>query len=99
MAFDIRRSKTKALPDGTQEIFQKIFGERHFSLKCFIRSAAFSLGAMAFLGIAGNNNNSRFALAPCPNHVTRKREGGRHDRRPYLPTTVRRFANMAAADR
>src|SRR5262249_46690215 len=51
MASLIRRSKSKALPDGTQELFERIFGERHFSWKCFIRSAAFSLGAMAFIGI------------------------------------------------
>jgi hypothetical protein len=49
LTFDVQR--TKALPDGTQEIFERIFGERHFSLKCFIRSALFSLGTMAFIGI------------------------------------------------
>src|SRR5262249_40788826 len=49
LTFDV--SKAKALPEGTQELFEKIFGERHFSLKCFVRSAVFSLGAMAFLGI------------------------------------------------
>jgi hypothetical protein len=49
LSFDIQ--KAKALPDGTQGIFERIFGERHFSLKCFVRSAAFSLAAMAFLGI------------------------------------------------
>ena len=47
--FDVQ--KAKALPDGTQELFERIFGERHFSLKCFVRSAAFSLGAMPFIGI------------------------------------------------
>jgi hypothetical protein len=47
LSFDVQ--KARALPDGTQELFERIFGERHFSLKCFIRSAAFSLGAMAFL--------------------------------------------------
>jgi hypothetical protein len=35
VSFDVQ--KAKALPDGTQELFEKIFGERHFSLKCFIR--------------------------------------------------------------
>src|SRR6516225_5469122 len=48
LTFDVQ--KAKALPDGTQELFERIFGERHFSLKCFIRSAAFSLGAIAFIG-------------------------------------------------
>jgi hypothetical protein len=47
ISFDVQ--KTKALPDGTQELFERIFGERHFSLKCFFRSAGFSLGAMAFI--------------------------------------------------
>jgi hypothetical protein len=49
LSFDVQRAK--ALPDGTQELFDRLFGKRHFSLKCFIRSVAFSLGAMAFLGI------------------------------------------------
>jgi hypothetical protein len=49
LTFDVQ--KAKALPDGTQELFERIFGERHFSLKCFIRSVMFSLGAMVFLGI------------------------------------------------
>jgi hypothetical protein len=49
LTFDIQ--KAKALPDGTQELFERIFGERHFSLKCFVRSAAFSLGAMAIVAI------------------------------------------------
>jgi hypothetical protein len=48
-SFDVQ--KARALPDGTQELFEKIFGERHFSLKCLIRSAAFSVGAMAFIGL------------------------------------------------
>jgi hypothetical protein len=47
LSFDIQ--KAKALPDGTQEIFERIFGERHFSWKCFVRSAIFSLGATAFI--------------------------------------------------
>jgi hypothetical protein len=49
LTFDIQ--KAKVLPDGTKEFFEKIFGERHFSLKCFIRSALFSLGAIAFISI------------------------------------------------
>jgi hypothetical protein len=49
LTFDVQ--KVKALPDGTQELFERIFGERHFSLKCVVRSAVFSLGAMVFLGI------------------------------------------------
>ena len=43
--------KAKELPDGTQELFERIFGERHLSLKCFIRSAAFSLTVMVFIAI------------------------------------------------
>jgi hypothetical protein len=31
LSFDVQ--KTKALPDGTQELFERIFGERHFSWK------------------------------------------------------------------
>src|SRR5215813_10065187 len=49
VSFDVQ--KAKALPEGTQELFERIFGERHFSLKCFVRSAAFSLGSMALIGI------------------------------------------------
>jgi hypothetical protein len=49
LTFDVR--KAGALPDGTKEIFERIFGERHFSLKCFVRSAAFSVGAIAFIDI------------------------------------------------
>jgi hypothetical protein len=49
LTFDVQ--KTKVLPDDTQELFQKIFGERHLSVKCFFRSALFSLGAMAFISI------------------------------------------------
>jgi hypothetical protein len=49
LTFDVR--KAQALPDGAKDIFERIFGERQFSLKCFFRSAAFSLGAMLFIGI------------------------------------------------
>jgi hypothetical protein len=49
LSFDVQ--KAKALPDGTQDFFERIFGERHFSLKCFIRSAAFSTATMVFVGI------------------------------------------------
>ena len=49
LTFDVQ--KAKALPEGTQGLFERIFGERHFSLKCFVRSVAFSLGAMTFIGI------------------------------------------------
>jgi hypothetical protein len=49
LTFDVQ--KAKALPDGTREIFERVFGERHFSLKCFLRSAAFSLGAIGFLTV------------------------------------------------
>jgi hypothetical protein len=49
LSFDVQ--KAKALPDGTQELFERIFGERHFSLRCFFRSMAFSLGAMVVIGI------------------------------------------------
>src|SRR5215472_15128043 len=51
LTFDVQ--KAKALPDGTQELFERIFGERHFSVKCFVRSVAFSLGAMAFIIMLG----------------------------------------------
>jgi hypothetical protein len=47
VSFDVQ--KAKALPDGTQELFERIFGERHISRKCAIRSAAFSLGALWLL--------------------------------------------------
>jgi hypothetical protein len=43
LSFDVQ--KAKALPDGTQELFNRIFGERHFSLQCFFRSLVFSIGA------------------------------------------------------
>ena len=46
LTFDVQ--KAKALPDGTQELFERIFGERHFSWKCFVRSAAFSVAAIGF---------------------------------------------------
>jgi hypothetical protein len=49
VSFDIQ--KAKALPDGTQDLFERIFGERHFSMKCLIRSAVFSLAAMVVLAI------------------------------------------------
>ena len=49
VSFDVQ--KAKAHPEGTQELFERIFGERHFSLKCFVRSAAFSLCAIVFVSI------------------------------------------------
>jgi hypothetical protein len=49
LSFNVQ--KAKALPDGTQELFQRIFGARHFSLKCFARSVAFSLSAMSFIAL------------------------------------------------
>ena len=49
LTFDVK--KAGVLPDGTQELFEKIFGERHFSVKCFVRSAVFSVGAMAFVAL------------------------------------------------
>jgi hypothetical protein len=49
LTFDVQ--KTKALPDGTQQLFERIFGARHLSLKCFGRSVAFSLGAIGFLTV------------------------------------------------
>jgi hypothetical protein len=45
-AFDI--SAVSALPEGTVEIFNRFFGERHFSLKCVVRSACVSLGGIFF---------------------------------------------------
>src|SRR5262249_18445518 len=44
--FDI--SSVSALPEGTVEIFNRFFGEKHFSLKCITRSACVSLGGMFF---------------------------------------------------
>jgi hypothetical protein len=32
LTFDVQ--KAKSLPEGTQQLFERIFGERHFSLKC-----------------------------------------------------------------
>jgi hypothetical protein len=49
LTFDVRKAET--LPDGTRGLFDKIFGECHFSLKCFLRSAAFSLAAMTLLSL------------------------------------------------
>jgi hypothetical protein len=49
LTFDVQ--KAGALPDGTQELFERIFGERHFSLRCFVRSVAFSVGAMGFIAV------------------------------------------------
>jgi hypothetical protein len=49
VSFDVQNAK--ALPEGTQELFERLFGERHFSWKCFVRSAMFSVGAMAFAGL------------------------------------------------
>jgi hypothetical protein len=57
LTFDVQ--KVKALPDGTQQIFERTFGERHFSLKCFGRSSAFSLGATCFIAILTRQNSSR----------------------------------------
>jgi hypothetical protein len=51
LSFDIQ--KARALPEGTQELFERIFGKRHFSLKCFFRSAVFSIGATVFVTIIG----------------------------------------------
>ena len=56
VSFDVR--KVGVLPEETRELFEGIFGERHFSLRCFFRSAAFSLGAMTFITIL------RFAITP-----------------------------------
>jgi hypothetical protein len=49
LSFDVQ--KARALPDGTQELFERIFGDRHLSLRCFSRSVAFSLGSVVFIGI------------------------------------------------
>ena len=56
LTFDVR--KAGVLPEETRELFEGIFGERHFSLKCFFRSVAFSLGAMTFITIL------RFVITP-----------------------------------
>src|SRR5215475_4231712 len=60
LTFDVQ--KAKALPDGTQQLFERIFGERHFSLKCFVRSAAFSLGATVFMLLLGLLINPQLIL-------------------------------------
>jgi len=52
LTFDVH--KAKALPDGTQQLFERIFGNRHFTLKCFIRSSAFSFGATCFSRLLKN---------------------------------------------
>jgi hypothetical protein len=49
LTFDVQ--KAGALPNGTQQLFARIFGEHHLSIKCVLRSAAFSLGAMTFIGV------------------------------------------------
>ena len=51
LTFDVR--KAGALPDGTQELFERVFGESHFSAKCFVRSTMFSVGAMIFIVLLG----------------------------------------------
>ena len=51
LTFDVR--KAGALPDGTQELFERVFGESHFSAKCFVRSTIFSVGAMIFIVLLG----------------------------------------------
>lgn len=38
-------------PEGSKEIFQRVFGTEHFSAKCLVRSACFSLGSIALLTI------------------------------------------------
>jgi hypothetical protein len=43
--------KVARLPPYTMEMFQRIFGERHFSFKCLWRSAAFSIGSMIIVFI------------------------------------------------
>jgi len=46
-------NKAASLPQGTIGLFQRIFGPRHFSIKCFVRSVCFSMAAVIFLlGIA-----------------------------------------------
>jgi hypothetical protein len=51
IATDVRAAVR--LPHGTNELFEHIFDDRHFSLKCMVRSALFSICAMAvFLAIA-----------------------------------------------
>jgi hypothetical protein len=75
LTFDVQ--KAKALPDGTQQLFERIFGERHFSRKCFARSAAFSLGATCFIGIL------LFLIAPA--EVKRDAFLLSYDRSPLVP--------------
>jgi hypothetical protein len=48
-SFDIKTAAI--LPTGTKELFQRVFGKTHFSLKCFFRSACFSIGAIILIGL------------------------------------------------
>jgi hypothetical protein len=45
LSFEIR--KVAALPEIAQELFDRVFGERHLSIKCFVRSVLFSIGTTA----------------------------------------------------
>jgi hypothetical protein len=47
LSFEIR--KVAALPGVAQELFNRVFGARHFSIKCFVRSVLFSVGATVIL--------------------------------------------------
>jgi hypothetical protein len=83
LTFDIQKSKV--LPDGTKELFDRIFGERHFSLKCFVRSALFSIGAIAFVSIVYlliNPHPSEVFFVPTPIIVS---DPGEHQ---YTPEEI-----------
>jgi hypothetical protein len=79
LTFDIQ--KARALPDGTKEFFERIFGKRHFSLKCFVLSAVFSLGAMGFISIVC------LLINPHPSEVFSLSLGGMED--PNIPEFFR----------
>jgi len=58
--FDVTQSAV--LPEGTYEIFQRLFGKRQFSLKCLVRSACFSvLGVGILLSAAYFSHYQEFA--------------------------------------
>jgi hypothetical protein len=88
LSFDVR--KAGALPDGTQELFERIFGERHFSLKCFIRSAVFSLGGIAFMGILVFLIYPKETLAMMRNILLFEQDiqGGKRFHGDWLPLTL-----------
>jgi hypothetical protein len=60
LTFDVR--KAEALPSGTRALFDWIFGESHFSLKCFVRSTILSVVAMTLLGFWWLSHHPRYDI-------------------------------------